>query len=193
MSDGGDLRPLIVTCRLDEASFQRFDALRREHFPRALNKLSAHLTLFHHLPGDRIDAVRAALSQAARRAPPVIEVTGLRKLGRGVAYAMRSPELDAARAVIATAFADSLTPQDRQGFRPHVTVQNKVDPGVAAALFDQLTAAFTPFAVTGGALQLWHYAGGPWEAAGEVAFTPLTQGARCSVAGPRGVPPSADP
>ena len=112
----GDTRPLIVTCRLDEASFQRFDALRREHFPPTLNKLSAHLTLFHHLPGDRIDAVRAALSQAARRAPPVIEVTGLRKLGRGVAYAMRSPELDAARAVIATAFADSLTPQDRRAF-----------------------------------------------------------------------------
>lgn len=165
-----DARPLIVTCRLDEASFERFDALRREHFPPALNRLKAHLTLFHHLPGDRIDEVRKALADAARREPPMIEVTGLRKLGRGTAYAMRSPELDAARAAIATAFAAALTPQDRQGFRPHVTVQNKVDPSVAAELYDTLTTQFTPFAATGEALQLWRYDGGPWEAAGEVRF-----------------------
>ena len=165
-----DTRPLIVTCRLDAETFDHFDALRREHFPPARNRLSAHLTLFHHLPGERIDDVRAALAAATRSEPPTIEVTGLRKLGRGTAYAMRSPGLEAARRVIATAFADALTPQDRQGFRPHVTVQNKVDPAVATALYDALTADFTPFVATGEALQLWRYDGGTWEAAGQSAF-----------------------
>ena len=51
---GVDARPLIVTLKLDAASFARLDGLRRTHFPAAINRLSAHLTLFHHLPGERL-------------------------------------------------------------------------------------------------------------------------------------------
>ena len=53
-------------------------------------------------------------------------------------------------------------PQDRQGFRAHVTLQNKVEPKAARALFETMTIANMPVCRVEG-LALWHYRGGPWE------------------------------
>ena len=167
----GEAAPLIVSCGLDAESFGFFNTLRQANFPSERNHLRAHLTLFHHLPGDRLDEAQAALAAAAVTPPPTLEVTGLRKLGGGVAYAIHSEALGVVRQTIASRFADSLTSQDRQGFRPHVTVQNKVTAAVASALHEDLAANFSPFAAKGTSLQLWRYCGGPWEAAGEFSFS----------------------
>ncbi len=104
--------------------------------------------------------------QAAATPAFSVQVEGLRKLGRGVAFTIVSPELMALRAHLAHVFADDLTPQDRQGFRPHVTIQNKVTPAAANILFDRMSGRFTPWTAKAKALRLWHYHGGPWEAAG---------------------------
>lgn len=168
-----DADPLILSLGFDTGSFERLDGLRRAHFPPALNRIPAHLTLFHHLPGDRSDEVAAAVAEAALSAAPfTVQISGLRKLGRGVALSLVSPELISIRAGLAARFADVLTAQDRQGFRPHVTVQNKVDPKEAAALHDRLVADFAPWTATAEALLLWRYRGGPWEAAGRFDFRP---------------------
>ena len=162
-----DVDPLILSLGFDSESFERFDGLRRTHFPAALNRIPAHLTLFHHLPGDRLAEVAdAVLAAAGAVATFDIHVTGLRKLGRGVALSLESAELASVRAGLAARFADVLTPQDRQGFRPHVTIQNKVEPSEALALHDRLAADFTPWTAKAEALLLWRYRGGPWEAAG---------------------------
>ena len=55
-----------------------------------------------------------------------------------------------------------LTAQDRQKFQPHVTVQNKVQPAEARALFERLRADFSPWPAEGTGLDLWEYRGGPW-------------------------------
>jgi 2'-5' RNA ligase len=55
-----------------------------------------------------------------------------------------------------------LTRQDAQPFRPHVTVQNKVEPDVAKATLDRLRKSFRPHTTAGVALELWRYDGGPW-------------------------------
>lgn len=165
-----DARPLILTLKLDDATFARLDGLRRAHFPPAINHLRAHLTLFHHLPGDRLGEVVEALAVAARRPPIPLAVTGLRSLGRGVAFELASPDLARLRAELAGRFREHLTPQDAQGFRPHVTVQNKVTPDAARALKAELEAGFTPWASTGEGLLLHRYLGGPWALEGEVAF-----------------------
>ena len=63
--------PLILSLRLDAASFARLDALRRAHFPAERNHLAAHLTLFHALPGGAEAEVAANLSALAAGTPPM--------------------------------------------------------------------------------------------------------------------------
>lgn len=163
--------PLILTLGFDEASFAVFDGLRRTHFPPQLNVIPAHLTLFHHLPRTRLADVMAEVARQAAMTPVFsVQVEGLRKLGRGIAFTIVSPELTALRARLARTFADDLIPQDRQGFRPHVTIQNKVAPDAANALFEQMSERFTPWAAKAEALLLWHYRGGPWESVGRFPF-----------------------
>lgn len=165
-----DDRPLILTLGLDAESFARLDALRREHFPPERNHLRAHLTLFHHLPGDRLAEVIDTLAAAASRPPPALQVTGVRSLGRGVAFEIASPELVRLRADLAARFRAHLTPQDAQGFRPHVTVQNKVAPDDARALKAKLEGGFAPWGARGEALLLHRYLGGPWSPEAELPF-----------------------
>lgn len=156
--------PLVLTLLLDPASQQRFDTLRRAHFPAHRNHLDAHLTLFHALPGERRDVVEADLRDAAAHRPPFpLAVVGPRLLGRGVALDLASDELDDLRTHLARRWWPVLTRQDRQPHRPHVTVQNKVEPAQARALHARLSAAFVPHTAGGRGLVLWRYAGGPWE------------------------------
>jgi 2'-5' RNA ligase len=163
--------PLILTLSLDPASFARLDALRRAHFPPERNLLSAHLTLFHALPGEALAEIRANLATLAAGTPPMpLAFAGLRSLGRGVAFTVESPPLAALRGMLVGAWHGWLTPQDRQGFRPHVTVQNKVSAEEARALLARLSAGFAAFEGQGTGLALWHYRGGPWEAVENFPF-----------------------
>lgn len=115
--------------------------------------------------------MRARLAALAARQDPVpLPVTGVRLLGRGVAFTLEAPALAMLRRDLATAWADWLRPQDRQPFRPHVTVQNKVTPEAARALHRRLAHAFAPFTVRGEGFLLWRYRGGPWEEAARLPF-----------------------
>ncbi|AWB24169.1 2'-5' RNA ligase family protein [Methylobacterium currus] len=163
--------PLILTLELDEAAFAEFDGQRRRYFPPALNRIPAHVTLFHHLPGEEERGIVETLAAEVRAEGPLpVKVASLRFIGRGVAYALESPRLSSLRGRLAAGFAPWLTPQDRQGYRPHVTVQNKVAPEEARALHRELGAAFVPREITGTGLLLWRYLGGPWEARGRFPF-----------------------
>ena len=158
------LDPLIVTAHLDERAFAELDALRRKHFPKKLNRIPAHVSLFHQLPGEEIDAVRATLAEACGATRPfVMAPSELRSLGRGVAISYRSPELEAVHRRLAEGWAGLLSAQDRQGFRAHVTVQNKGEPAVARALLEELRDGAEPPTCRVEGLDLWHYRGGPWE------------------------------
>jgi 2'-5' RNA ligase len=137
----------------------------------ALFRLAAHVTLFHALPGEHLDVVDADLRAAADREAFDVAVTGLRFLGRGVAYVLDSRDLTVLRDRLAAAWEPWLTRQDRQRHPPHVTVQNKVDPVVARALHDRLLAGFSPWTVRARGLGLWRYLGGPWEPVGRFQFT----------------------
>jgi 2'-5' RNA ligase len=163
--------PLILTLRMDEFSQERFDRLRELHFPPERNYLSAHLTLFHKLPGERTAEISTDLREICQnRQPLVLTATNLRFLGRGVAYELSSPELVDLRRELAGRWEPWLGAQDRQGFKPHVTVQNKVAPKTAQALREQLLASFSLFEVGGVGLSLWRYLGGPWERVGTYRF-----------------------
>ncbi len=173
MTDPADLeQPLILTATMEDAAFERFDTQRRAFFPPERNHLQAHITLFHHLPGMRLEAIKTQLEEIARRTSSIsVEVTGLRSLGRGVAYRLQAPRLEDLRAELRTLWLEELTEQDRARIKPHVTVQNKVAPDVARETLAILEATFQPwtFQVTG--LGLWRYLGGPWASLETFKFT----------------------
>ena len=163
--------PIILTLQLDQESQDRFQAERERWFVPRLDKVPAHLTLFHKLPGEEREAVVRQVGEAcSARAPfavPVAEVIGL---GKGVAYRLRSDALDGLRADLAARFGDWLTPQDRQGFRAHVTVQNKVTKATAEACRAVVETEFEPWSARAEGVQLWSYEGGPWGTLGAVGF-----------------------
>ena len=159
-----DTAPLIVTATFAPEDHAYLDGLRRAHFPPERNQLAAHLTLFHHLPPAVAPELKRRLLEHTRGRPaPRAWLGGVMSLGRGVAFRVESPELEAIRADLAAAFATLLTPQDRAGWRPHVTIQNKVLPAVARALHDELAVGFQhrPLPIAG--LASWWYRDGPWE------------------------------
>ena len=163
--------PLVLTLLLDPETQARFDDERTRFFPAARNHLSAHLTLFHALPGEQLDRVRADVRElAATAASFELAVTAVRPLGRGVAYDLRAPELDRLHADLAARFAPWLTRQDRQRFAGHVTVANKLDPDAARTLTAQLSGAFSPWTARATGLGLWWYRGGPWQPLESVAL-----------------------
>lgn len=108
-----------------------------------------------------VTAAAAAIEGTAARWMP---------LGRGVAMAIEVPALVALRGELAHRLADALTRQDSGGFRPHVTVQNKVAPAQAHELRAQLEAGYARRPVRIPALRLWRYDGGPWEFARRFAL-----------------------
>ena len=164
-------KPLIVSALLDTASQARFDGERQRYFPPARNFLGAHVTLFHTLPGAEQESVERRLQSACdAQAPAAFETRGLRLLGRGVAYDLHMPEVAAVRERLAAAWQAWLTPQDRQTFRPHVTVQNKVSPRDAVMLREALQASYAPWRGAVEGLALWRYEGGPWSHIGDLRF-----------------------
>ncbi len=168
-------RPLVLTLKLDGENQARLEAERRRWYPARLNRIPAHISLFHALPGEEEPAIYERLERAAGQfAPFSVEIHDLMRLGRGVAYAVRSRELSALHDELRAAWLPWLSRQDQQPFRPHVVIQNKVEPTEARALYDRLGAGFRPWAAEAAALLLWRYEGGPWSPAGEFLFAAST-------------------
>ncbi len=154
--------PIIVSALFGPQDFAWFDGLRRAYFPPERNQLSAHLTLFHHLPPSIEPELRQRLARVTRTARPAAVAAAVISLGRGVAIRIDSPQLGSIRADLADAFAGLLVPQDAAGWRAHVTIQNKVDPSAARALHTDLARDFKPRPIAIIGLAAWWYRGGPW-------------------------------
>ena len=170
VSTAPDHDPLIVSALLAEDAQRDLEEQRRRWFPTERRVVGAHVTLFHHLPGERADAVAATLAAVVDRPQPALTVAEPFLMGRGVGYRLRSRELEGVRAVVAKEFRGVLTEQDARRWRPHVTVQNKVEKETARTTLTEIEADFRPYDTTVVGLGLWRYRGGPWEAAGEFRF-----------------------
>lgn len=154
---------LIVTAEIGPEDFAWLDALRERHFPPERNKLPAHLTMFHAIPPSAERELRARLSIAASGVAPRATIAGLMDLGGGVAFRIVSDDLDFIRQDLASGLHGLLSAQDSGGWRPHVTVQNKVQPKVARVLLQSLEREFQPRPLKISGLGLHRYLGGPWE------------------------------
>ncbi len=132
--------------------------------------MPAHLTLFHHLPPSVRGEVGRRLAVYAASPAPAAAIAGVIDLGGGTALRVESEELEDIRHDLALALQGLLTPQDKAPWRPHVTIQNKVEPKEAKALQARLRAGFErrPLAIRG--LALWRYLGGPWAPVKQFVF-----------------------
>ncbi|WP_346269312.1 2'-5' RNA ligase family protein [Rhizobium wenxiniae] len=165
------LPPVIITAHVEADDMQPFDLLRQAHFPPARNFLKAHVTVFHHLPGQRLAAVRDILVKTLLvRASFPAAVNGVQHLGAGVAFKIESPELQELRVELVRRFGSWPGPQDLQKFRPHITIQNKVSRAKADQLFFELKSRFEPTTIRITGLDLWSYLGGPWRHEGLVSL-----------------------
>ena len=91
-------------------------------------------------------------------------------LGGGVAFRVVSPELDRMRRELAEDFHGLLGAQDAGGWRPHVTIQNKVSVKESLQLLATLERDFRPRPLAIGGLGLHRYLGGPWEKISTYSF-----------------------
>ncbi|WEK43431.1 MAG: 2'-5' RNA ligase family protein [Candidatus Sphingomonas colombiensis] len=156
--------PIVVTALFGAADQAWFDSLRRAYYPPEQNRIAAHLTLFHHLPPSQATEVKHRLSLETHNvARPLATLREPYSLGSGVAWRIESVALAEIRARLGEAFAGLLVPQDMAGWRPHVTIQNKVAPHTARTLLAAMGAGFRPRPVTITGLAAWWYRGGPWE------------------------------
>ena len=137
--------------------------MRRTHYPPERNQVPAHLTLFHHLPPSVESELGRRLSTYTAMPAPRAMIAGLMDLGQGTAYRVASEELEDIRYDLREAFHGLLTPADAAPWRPHVTIQNKVEPKEARRLREILSAMFEPRPLAIKGLASWRYVGGPWE------------------------------
>ena len=161
---------LIVTAELGAADFAWLNALRERHYPPERNRVPAHLTMFSALPPSAESELRSRLSEQVKARRPAARVEGLMDLGGGMAFRVVSPDVDRIREELASDLHGLLGAQDIGGWRPHITIQNKVPPKVARALIAELQRSFVarPLAISG--LGLHRYLGGSWEKIATYAF-----------------------
>ncbi|RED15681.1 2'-5' RNA ligase family protein [Parasphingopyxis lamellibrachiae] len=163
--------PIIVTAVFGKDDFAHLDALRKRYYPADRNRVQAHLTLFHHLPPSVGDELKFRLNAETRGAKaPRARLSRVMSLGQGVALGVESPDLMEIRDQLADAFAGLLMPQDRQPWRPHITIQNKVASSEAKALLEALSVDFEPRPLRIAGLSSWYYRGGQWELLAKYSF-----------------------
>lgn len=155
--------PILITATFAPGDDGWLQELRRAHYPPALNRVPAHLTLFRLLPPSAEGELGRRLAAYAAASPPRATIAGVMDLGEGTALRVESVELADMREDLALALHGLLTPQDQTPWRPHITIQNKVEPREARRLQAVLRGCYDgrPLAIR--ALAAWRYLGGPWE------------------------------
>lgn len=166
-------RPIILTAWIDDEDLDNFHRLRARFFPKNRSHVSAHVTLFHHLPGERRDWIMDTLAEELRRFDADwldasrevlrVGVQGVFRMQRGVAYRLTPAPILALRAPLRRRFGPVLRKQDLNPYRnPHITVQNKVSPEDARRLERHLRARFRPCWMRMYGVRAWRYDNGPW-------------------------------
>ncbi|GAB4378561.1 MAG: 2'-5' RNA ligase family protein [Elainellaceae cyanobacterium] len=163
--------PLILTLKLDQQTFEQVNKLRQQYYPPGRNIVPAHITLFHALPGDQKGAIEQRLQMVCSQMPKIsLHLSTLRFLGRGTAIEVSAPELVKLQQTLAETWHDWLKAQDRQAYRPHITIQNKVAAAEARQGYEHLMNRWQPWNGYGEGLLLWYYRQGPWEFVQEFSF-----------------------
>jgi hypothetical protein len=166
-----DRTPHIVLALLPDAVQARLDGLRRAHYPPERNRVPAHCTLFHAVPGMVAAELAAKLATlTAQTPPPRVRIDRIIDLDGGTALGLASPDLLNLRETLAHHFHGLLSGGDALPPRFHVTVQNKVDRRAAHSLQADLAASWHAIDTTIPAIAVHRVVDGLWQPAGLWAF-----------------------
>ncbi|KAK3115058.1 hypothetical protein LTR53_005977 [Teratosphaeriaceae sp. CCFEE 6253] len=161
----------VVTLLTDRPHHDRMTRLRTRYFPRHINKLDAHLTLFHALPGSKLkSSIIPTLQDVAQQTTPFkILATKPFRLKYGIAISVAKTQgvmqAQAVHAALQQRWLDQgfLSEQDRGGCRIHYTIMNKVDDEFEVLkAFGEVQDSFEPDSGTAEGLGLWRYDRGWW-------------------------------
>jgi hypothetical protein len=163
--------PLIVLALLPPSVQARLDALRRAHYPADRNRVPAHCTLFHAVPGMVADELVQELAALAHgHAPPLARIDRVIDLDGGTALMVDSPGLVVLRAHLSDRFHGLLSGGDAVPPRFHVTVQNKVPPRQARMLQADLARTWIAIDTTIAGLAVHRVIDGLWHPVGSASF-----------------------
>ena len=161
-------RAMIATAWFHPDDLRNFHRLRQRFFPENRNFLSAHATLFHyikpHLRVPFVERAREVLDRQPAETPFVpVRLLPPFNMGKGVAYRLELEPLQRIRQPLRDAFAAELKEQDARPWRrPHITVQNKVEPESAKQLLRHLRRTYAPCTLRLLGIKCFRYDYGPW-------------------------------
>lgn len=160
----------ILTFLTDAPSHKAMTDLRTQYFPRHLNRLNAHLTLFHALPGSQLSSsIMPTLTTLAYSTSPFpISATTPFKLRHGIAVGVpKGRGGDEARRVwriLRDEWRGFLSEQDRAGFKAHYTIMNKEEDDLKATkAFEEVERSWRVVRGRVEGLSLWLYEKGRWK------------------------------
>ena len=166
-----DEQVYVLTLLTDQAQHGRMTRLRQQYFPRHLNKLEAHITLFHAVPGSRLSSSIIPRIQAVARqtSPFAFKAQEPFRLKRGVAISIAKDTGATKTQGIHRALQQpwraegSLSQQDAGGCQVHYTIMNKVDDERdVARVFREVQSNWEPDEGRAEGLGLWRYDRGFW-------------------------------
>ena len=157
-----EVHKYILTLHTDPEHHARVTALRTQYFPPHLNKLSAHIALFHALPSSQLPAIESDILAATKPQQPFPIVTGSPfPMAHGVGIHAHAPPAKDIYKKLKEKWAGWLSRQDKS-FKPHYTVQNKVEKNVAMDTLKEVERLGEMKGVVDG-LTLWRYDRGYWK------------------------------
>lgn len=156
--EDGNQQPSYVLVLLTDPEHQRFmNSLRNTYFPAAINKIEAHLTLFHALPGSKLetDIIPAIEDVVQHTAPYRVKATRPFHLSKGVGLAV-ADDIDFPKngdksrnttnelhAKLRDGWKTFLSKQDSGKLALHYTAMNKVnDQNTRERAFHELSESF---------------------------------------------------
>lgn len=162
----------VLTLLTDDAHQKRMTALRKKYFPPKLNKLGAHLTLFHALPESKLEStiIPTIKHVAAEWQPFSVNAAKPFRMKKGIAISVPKNQggdlAQKVHGVLLGAWEGEgwLSEQDAGRMRAHYTIMNKVDDEAEVAdAMEEVSGSWKGDRGTVVGLGLWRYEKGYWK------------------------------
>jgi len=147
-------------------------ALRNKYFPPKINKLAAHLTLFHALPESKLEStvIPTIKRVTAEWEPFIVNAAKPFRMKKGIAISVPKNQGGDLAQKLHGALQEAwkgegwLSEQDAGGMRAHYTIMNKVDDeGQVADALNEVSESWKPDRGTVEGVALWKYERGYWK------------------------------